>query len=239
MSNVAYFSCDSPLGLTVNESVAALEGDIRAKEASLLSALDENPRWAGSQGVISQVALTGESFGPVFCKGVLPELDGAKPWCFAFRNCHPRRGPSATPTPLAACLLHSLSTDVFVVAFPAKPLLALGITFGTVDAFFGQANGKQFLEKHAVVVFMSPNEYLYVPSGHMVHVTSFQDVARRAVPDTSTILHIPLGGEFHDASQLEDATKQATVQWNTETFTAKSGQSMWRNRAEWFSKVFS
>ena len=234
MLKPALFSEGSDLGQSINGIFELIKEYSTIKEGNIAGALDDNPRWIGSMGVLSDFWLDPQRFGPIFGNGIIDHA-GGKPWTFGFRNCHPRKGPLSTPVAGMPALVKGCD-NMYACLFPVKPLLDTGITLQTFDQYVNRPGGKQFLDEHAICASLGDNDYLFIPGGWVCHFTAFEEVQKRATPNLSFAVHLPLAGAFISAS-MEGPVKTAIFEWSEEVLRQKESNGMWKRRAEYFRQV--
>ena len=71
MLKPALFSECSELGQSINGIFALIKEYSTIKEGNIAGALDDNPRWVGSMGVLSDFWLDPQRFGSIFGNGII------------------------------------------------------------------------------------------------------------------------------------------------------------------------
>lgn len=235
---VALFSKkDVPLVKAFFDTADANKDVLSTKWTSLLAALDANPKWPGSFGVVSS-GLIPEAFG----SETLAQADtaGGKPWLLAVKKYAKRFGPSAVALPGAPCLYFALDQPVYVSASPVALVLEMGIALHDFDRFCSTDGGREFLKAKSVFLKITPGTCCFVPAGWVCHLLYADNKAtpkKVTIEATGVLVYVLFIGAWFSA--LPDNVRRALHAWNKEQFEFRHESGMWKDRASAFNDVFT
>ena len=228
---MAIWSSESEVG----EHVASVTKEHRAaKEDALREALLGQPKWQGTQGVMSTVDMP-----EAICGLEWPQehTEGQKPWMLCFRRNGKRHGCSSFSCMGAASLFHIGEHAVIFVVGSIEKLLGSGIVIENYELFLESEHAQKFLEGG---IFMAPaGSVVYTPPDSLIHAfyhKSDKDVKDSKMGEATFLVHFPWLSS--QATKLVSTrVASAVIDANTRTFQQKT-KNMWKARAEAFAAAW-
>ena len=214
--------------------------EVKKKESALSVALENNPKWPGSFGVLSAVASPGEI-------GTFAELSesasqGGRPWMMCMRKNQKRFGPGAVPAAGAPTVFMpvSINATTYIHAYPVAAVLEKGISLKDFDAFCKTQDGKEFMDSKQVFVRAPVHSAVFVPAGWVARLlyTDMSAAPRKPKLEVGSVVVYTM---FCDKlfENTAATSKRALVTWNCDHFKTKKESDMWIGRRRVFEATFS
>jgi hypothetical protein len=141
--------------------------------AALSSAVENNNRWSGSMGNLSNVALNAEFGGSLDLE--LKTHAGSTTWMFCHTAHSKRFACGGYPAPGYAQLFANKTHTMYVQLVPMTPVLDKGIAMTNLESHYETNDGKTFLENEGLLLRVPVGAIFYVPYGYIAHFVYFRE----------------------------------------------------------------
>jgi hypothetical protein len=148
-------------------------GALDSKMAALSSAVENNNRWSGSMGNLSNVALNAEFGGSLDLE--LKTHAGSTTWMFCHTPHSKRFACGGYPAPGYAQLFANKTHTMYVQLVPMTPVLDKGIAMTNLESHYETNDGKTFLENEGLLLRVPVGAIFYVPYGYIAHFVYFRE----------------------------------------------------------------
>lgn len=184
---VTSFTIDSEFGKGLFGVAAALEDNVKSKQASLTKFLKDTP----SVGMMRIDCDPGALAPALALMSTLdPQDKGHLPWAVAMRAHTWRHGPSSFPTPGYGSFVQNSPgfPDMVLMFLPIASVVNKGVSADDLHSFLETSTGADVFQSKALILKASPTTIFWCPYGYLclpfaLGKLTLQDVAAAATTD--------------------------------------------------------